>query len=281
MGGKSSPEELGRQAVIGRQDHAERTALLTAGICSVTLRQLPTASVVATASQAGLDGIEWGTDTHLTHDAEARTASLLCRSRGLRVLSLGSYYRLGSFTGFDVVLSRARAAGAPRIRVWAGGKGSSEASRDDWSAVIRDAQRVSDLAEVAGIQIALEYHGGTLTDSTISTLRLLDRIDRQNVGTYWQPPAGMDDRTALASFQELGPFVAGVHCFSWRPATERRPLADRLGLWQSVANAASDLGRPLDFMLEFVADDSHQNVLSDAATLNKILSAASSGGPFG
>ncbi|MGO4860067.1 sugar phosphate isomerase/epimerase family protein [Arthrobacter sp. 2MCAF14] len=155
-----------------------RTALLTAGICSVTLRQLPIQSVVASASQAGLDGIEWGTDTHLKHDAEARTASRLCRSRGLRVLSLGSYYRLGDFTGFDVVLSRAQAAGAPRIRVWAGGKGSAEASRGDWSAVVGDAQRISDLAAAAGIQIALEYHGRTLTDSTLSTLRLLDRIDR-------------------------------------------------------------------------------------------------------
>ncbi|MBB6406790.1 sugar phosphate isomerase/epimerase [Arthrobacter sp. AZCC_0090] len=259
----------------------QRTALLTAGICSVTLRQLPIASVVASARRAGLDGIEWGTDTHLKRDADARAASLLCRSRGLRVLSLGSYYRLGDVTGFDAVLSRARAAGAPRIRVWAGGKGSSEASRDDWSAVVRDAQRISDLAEVAGIQIALEYHGRTLTDSTISTLRLLDRIGRQNVRTYWQPPVGMDDRSALASFLALGPFVAGVHCFSWRPATERRPLADRLGLWQSVASAASELGRQLDFMLEFVADDSHRNVLSDAATLNRILSAASSAAQCG
>ncbi|MGO4860068.1 hypothetical protein [Arthrobacter sp. 2MCAF14] len=90
----------------------------------------------------------------------------------------------------------------------------------------------------------------------------------------------MEDRAALASFLELGPFVAGVHCFSWRPATERRPLDDRLGLWRSVASAASDLGRQLDFMLEFVADDSPRNVLSDAATLSRVLRAASSGAPF-
>jgi hypothetical protein len=63
----------------------------------------------------------------------------------------------------------------------------------------------------------------------------------------------------------------GIHCFSWWPQAERLPLEAREGLWREALGVARSSGRDLDVMLEFVAEDSPENLLSDAATLRRWL----------
>lgn len=138
---------------------------LTPGICSVTLRSASIEEVVSVASEAGLAGIEWGTDAHVTDTASAEKAREASEEAGLTALSLGSYYRAGSFGDFEQELKLAEILGAPRIRIWAGGSGSADADAELRDAVIRDARRVAGLAAERGISIAFEYHANTLTDS--------------------------------------------------------------------------------------------------------------------
>ncbi|MGC7152882.1 sugar phosphate isomerase/epimerase family protein [Paenarthrobacter ureafaciens] len=247
---------------------------LVAGLCSVTLRNQPIRAVVDAAARAGLEGIEWGTDVHLTADADALAVASLTCAFGLRALSLGSYYRLGDFGNFDALLVRAALAGAPRIRVWAGRIGSAETTRAQRALVVDDARRISDRASCSGIDIALEYHPDTLTDTTPSTISLLEDIDRANVRTYWQPPIGVPNQEAVDSFRDLGDMVSGVHCFSWWPETERLGLHDRQTLWEEIAASAIEQNLKLDFMLEFVSEDRIENVFRDARTLTGILRAA-------
>ncbi|UXM91272.1 sugar phosphate isomerase/epimerase family protein [Paenarthrobacter sp. JL.01a] len=245
-------------------------AELTPGICSVTLRSHGIQDVVRIAADAGLAGIEWGTDVHVSDAASAAQAREATEAAGLAVLSLGSYYRSGAFGDFERALELAAALGAPRIRVWAGELGSSEASPDHWESVVKDGQRIADLASDRRIALAFEYHGNTLTDSPATTLELLDRIDHPNVGTYWQPAVGLSDQQALDSLHEVLPHVVGVHCFSWGPAGERFPLQLRARLWQGVAEVLRNHGEDLDIMLEFVQDNLPENVLSDAAFLHAL-----------
>ncbi|MFJ4027962.1 sugar phosphate isomerase/epimerase family protein [Paenarthrobacter sp. NPDC089989] len=245
-------------------------AELTPGICSVTLRAKDIDEVVSIASQAGLAGIEWGTDVHVSDAASAVHAREATEEAGLVILSLGSYYRAGSFGDFTRDLDLASALGAPRIRIWAGELGSAEANEEHWDAVVRDTQRIADLAEGQGIAIAFEYHGNTLTDSPATTLRLLERVGRGNVGTYWQPAVGLSDQQALESLHQVLPHVVGVHCFSWGPEAERHPLRARKLLWQTVSDVLRGNGKDLDIMMEFVADDLPGNVLSDAEFLHAI-----------
>ncbi|MFF2841546.1 sugar phosphate isomerase/epimerase family protein [Paenarthrobacter sp. NPDC057981] len=243
---------------------------LTPGICSVTLRSHGIEDVVRISAEAGLAGIEWGTDVHVSDIGSAAQAKVATESAGLTVLSLGSYYRCGTFGDFDRPLDLAAALGAPRIRVWAGGLGSAEASPDAWESVVKDSQRIADLAAGRGIAVAFEYHGNTLTDSPVTTLQLLNRVNHPNVGTYWQPAVGLSDQQALDSLHEVLPHVVGVHCFSWGPAGERFPLRNRAGLWQTVADVLRGNGKDLDIMLEFVQDDLPENVLSDAVFLHAL-----------
>ncbi|MGJ0385583.1 sugar phosphate isomerase/epimerase family protein [Paenarthrobacter nicotinovorans] len=243
---------------------------LTPGICSVTLRSLGIDEVVRISAKAGLAGIEWGTDVHVSDTGSALYAKAATETAGMTVLSLGSYYRCGAFGDFGSILDLADAAGAPRVRVWAGEIGSAGAGREHWDSVVRDTQRIADLAAKRGVTIAFEYHGNTLTDSPATTLELLKRVDQANVGTYWQPAVGLSDEQALESLHEVLPHVVGVHCFSWGPAAERFPLRNRSLLWRSVADILRGNGKDLDIMLEFVVDDLPDNVLSDAATLHTI-----------
>lgn len=243
---------------------------LTPGICSVTLRQYGIGEVVDAVAEAGLAGIEWGTDVHIRDEASADEAREATAASGLEVLSLGSYYRVGSFADFAALADLAVRVGAPRIRVWAGEQGSADAGADVWDAVVQDARRIAGLAADRALEIAFEYHGGTLTDTPDTTLQLVKQVDRGNVRTYWQPAVGLSDQAALASLHAVLPYVSGVHCFSWWPEQERLPLSGRKQLWQSVADILREEGRPLDMMLEFVSGDLPANVSRDAEFLNHI-----------
>ncbi|MEO3941461.1 TIM barrel protein [Paenarthrobacter nicotinovorans] len=243
---------------------------LTPGICSVTLRSHGIEDVVRISSNAGLAGIEWGTDVHVSDAESAAKAKEATQAAGLAVLSLGSYYRCGVFGDFDRALDLAAGLGAPRIRVWAGELGSAGASEEHWDAVVKDTQRIADLGAARGVAIAFEYHGNTLTDSPATTLELLNRVNHPNVGTYWQPAVGLSDQQALESLHEVLPHVVGVHCFSWGPVAERFPLRHRKLLWQTVTDVLRGNGKDMDIMLEFVEDDLPENVINDASFLHTI-----------
>lgn len=247
-----------------------KRSALTPGICSVTLRQCNIGEVVEAVAEAGLAGIEWGTDVHIRDAASADEAREATAASGLEVLSLGSYYRVGSFGDFAAIADLAVRLGAPRIRVWAGELGSAHAGGDLWNAVVQDSRRIAEVAAERAVEIAFEYHGGTLTDTPDTAVQLLEQVDRGNVRTYWQPAVGLSDQAALASLHRVLPYVSGVHCFSWWPEQERLPLSGRKQLWQSVADILREAGRPVDMMLEFVAEDLPANVSRDADFLNHI-----------
>jgi sugar phosphate isomerase/epimerase len=245
-------------------------AVLTPGICSVTLRNNSIGEVVDIVSSAGLAGIEWGADVHVRDTATALEAGNATREAGLKVLSLGSYYRLGSLGDFGAVSALARTLKAPRIRVWAGETPSTDAGAKAWDDVVADAQRISEVAARDGLEIAFEYHAGTLTDTVETTLELLARVDRPNVGTYWQPAVGLTDQQAIASLLQVLGHVVGVHCFSWWPQRVRLPLTGRKQLWLSVADILREKGAPMDIMLEFVEGDLPENVARDGDFLNEV-----------
>jgi xylose isomerase-like TIM barrel protein len=245
------------------------------GICSVTLRHLSVEDVVAVAAGAGLAAVEWGADVHVPagDDAAADAARSACERLGLAVASYGSYFRAGHDApeAFAAVLATARRLGAGRIRIWAGTIPSRDAGPQQRTAVAAAARRAAEEAGEAGIQVALEYHGGTLTDDPASTLALLEAVD--SLWTYWQPPEGMPDDAALAGLQHLLSHVVALHVFSWWPGRERRPLEARAGLWRRAFALAGSRADDLDALLEFVPDDDAAVVTREARTMDVLLTA--------
>lgn len=238
------------------------------GICSVTLRAQSPAEVVRIAAAAGLQVIEWGGDVHVPpgDDRAAETARQATADAGLQVASYGSYYRAGVDSPDTVgpIVAAAAAIGAPRIRIWAGAVGSAEASAADWTAVVDGARAMRSAAAAAGIDVAFEFHRGTLTDDPAAARKL---VTETGVDTYWQPPVGLSDEEALDGLQTVLDHVRALHVFAWWPTTERLPLADRETLWRKVFDRVPQT----DALLEFVPDDDPALIATEAATLRALI----------
>jgi sugar phosphate isomerase/epimerase len=201
----------------------------------------------------------------------------MTREAGLRVAAYGSYFQLGRSErqglAFARVLDTAMALEAPLIRVWAGAasKDTDEAGR---IAIASEARRIGDLAAAAGIQVAFEYHGGTLMDTDDSALALLQAVNHAAVGTLWQPHNGVAAARNLEGLRQILPWVRNAHVFHWgaTPA-ERLPLAAGATVWQAYLALLRHTGRHHFALLEFVAANAPEAYLRDAATLGEWLAA--------
>ncbi|RME57352.1 MAG: sugar phosphate isomerase/epimerase, partial [Caldilineae bacterium] len=234
--------------------------------------------IVDLVARAGLQGIEWGGDVHAPHGdvAQARRVRQLTVDAGLEVVTYGSYYRVGhSETGpFGAVLESALALGAPTIRVWAGRRGSRDADDAYWAQVVEDAQSIADQARRAGVQIAFEYHGNTLTDTRESARRLLLAVDRPNVGSFWQPPLDASRAENLLGIDAVAPWLRHVHVFSWRRTPggrERLPLAALEEDWRVYLGRVRALPSDRYALLEFVRNDDPEQFLADATCLARLV----------
>jgi 3-dehydroshikimate dehydratase len=262
--------ELACEAIFGE------VFMLRSGMVSITFRKLSPRRIVDLVAQAGLEGIEWGGDIHVPHGdlAVAREVRRMTEDSGIRVPSYGSYYRvgLGEPAPFEDVLATASELGAPVIRVWAGAKGSAETAPAERGRVEQDSLRVASLAAKAGVAIAYEYHGNTLTDTLESAQSLLKASASAGVKTYWQPRGSATREDNLRELRAVLPHLSHVHCFAWRGST-RLPLAEGSADWKEYLAMASLAGGERAVHIEFVKDDSPEAFLEDARTLKNWLAA--------
>jgi sugar phosphate isomerase/epimerase len=236
------------------------------GLVSVTFRQLSPEKIIGLTKQAGLDGIEWGSDIHCP-PGERGTAGEIARlmaANGLLTISYGSYYRTGSFAPFEDILSSAEILGAGNIRVWAGEIPSASADEEDWRRSAEDTRRIAGMAAERGIDISFEYHCDTLTDSIQATERLLASVGRDNVFSYWQPPAGISREAGLHSLDRLIELkkLKNMHISFMNDTPTETEWTDM------ICKASSQAGAVL---LEFVKDNDPGNMLRDAALLKKMI----------
>jgi len=277
-----------------------RLTPLVPGLVSITFRKLGFAEIIRLVRQAGLRAIEWGGDVHVPHGglARAREVSRQTCDAGLSVAAYGSYYRAAhseelpfeSRLDFARVLETAVALGAPVIRVWAGVEGSAGASADTRGRVADDLLRIAELAAQAGVCVATEFHGGTLTDTNESARALLfEEAAHPNLYSYWQPPVGVSDEDCLAGLALLGPKLSHLHVFNWvlgaTGQVEAYPLEEGEGpaRWRQFFAAAASISvksqsavadtvaSPIAAMLEFVPGGSPESFLREARTLTTLL----------
>lgn len=249
--------------------------MIATGLVSVTFRGLAPDQIVTLVSRAGLEAIEWGGDVHVPHGdvKTAQTVRRMTLDAGLQLPSYGSYYRVGERAAvpFEAVLETAVALGAPVIRVWAGTRGSGEADAGTWARVIDDSLRIAALAASAGLRIAYEYHGNTLTDTDAAAQRLLEAVDHPAVGTYWQLREGVSLGEQLAGLRAVLPRLDHLHVQASQEGA-RAPLATMVETWQHILGLVRDTGRAHCAMIEFVRGDSPEQFLEDAAVLRQMVS---------
>ena len=255
--------------------------MLQSGLVSISFRKLSVREIVDLVARSGLQGIEWGGDVHVPHGdlARAREAAAMTRDAGLTVSSYGSYYRAGEPPAddnpdFQAVLESARALGAPAIRVWSGRRASAAATAAYREQVAVDLCRIGDLAAAAGLTVACEHHGGTLTDTPASARSLYTRLEGHPVGAYWQPSLDLTCEENLAALQSLLPCLVNLHVFHWvvsAKGRERCALAAGRADWERYLRLVRPAARPHWALLEFVKDDRPEQFLEDAAALRQWL----------
>ena len=245
------------------------------GLVSVTFRKLDPVEIIKLVKTAGLTAIEWGSDVHVPQDDPERAAAIgtLTREAGIRVASYGSYYRPGVHTPeeFEPYLKAALALGAPVIRVWAGNKGSADASPADRESVISCTQAICDMAVAHNVTICYEYHNGTLTDQIDSAMDAIAAINRPNMKLYWQYNPSLSREENGNALRRVLPYLQTVHAFAMDASLTRHPLAEAAADWQTYKAilAESPADRPV--LLEFVEGDDPEAFLRDAKTLAELF----------
>lgn len=254
--------------------------MLIPGLVSISFRKLSVAEIIDLCQTNGLTAIEWGGDVHVPHGdvAAATHTGEATRSAGLVVAAYGSYYRCDAEANqpdFDDVLASARALRAPVIRVWAGTTGSAQTADDKRSTITADLRRIGQAAADAGIEIGIEYHANTLTDDPDSALALIQAVAHPNVKLYWQSSNGKSAEYSLGVLEKLLPNVSHLHAFHWEfkgDTFERLPLSEGRQDWQKYLSVVATSPRPdRAIMLEFVRDDSTEQLRVDAQTLKEFI----------
>lgn len=248
--------------------------MLKAGLVSISFRKLSPVEIVDLVKEAGLSGIEWGGDVHVPHGnlKAAQEVARITQEAGLVTAAYGSYYRLGERDlCFSAVLDTAKTLGAPTIRVWGGVRPSSRVDSSYYQTLVADARQIAKLAEKENITIALEFHGGTITDTNESTVRFLTDVGVSNFKTYWQPAVDTQEGYRLSGLQQVRPYLSNIHAFHWEPHTLRRALAEGETEWSKYINVVKSLTGERWILLEFVRDDAPEAFLEDAKTLKRWL----------
>lgn len=246
------------------------------GMCSVTFRKLSVEKVIQLATESKLLGIEWGGDIHVPPNdlRNAKYVSDLSDKAGLEVASYGSYYRVGDYEAnehrFFDVLKTAKTLKAPSIRVWAGGKGSAEASSLYRDKVVEETYEIASLAAKENIRIHLEFHGNTLTDTSESAKLLMEEVNHPNVSIYWQPAVNVPVNERVSSIKEISPWLSHVHVFYWE-GTTRLPFRNGVNDWEKYLSALHEPNTERYLYLEFVKDNCPTQFIEDARVLRKLV----------
>ena len=248
--------------------------MLGTGLVSVSFRKLGPEKIIALTAKCGLEGIEWGGDIHVPHGeiALAREIGRKTREAGLAVACYGSYYRLTDEEDglAEKVVETAQELGAPLIRVWAGTLPSADAEDRYRERIAENFRSIAQMAGKAGMEVACEYHGGTLTDNAASALELMKSVNLPNAGTLWQPPVDMSAEDCVQSIRTVKDSIRNIHVFSW-DGTDRLPLAAGEKKWRMCLNEIAHLPGDRRLMMEFVRGDSPEQLAQDAACLQRWL----------
>lgn len=250
------------------------------GLVSITFRSLPPEAVITLARENHLHAIEWGGDEHVPHGnlEKARLVKNQTLDSGLQIASYGSYFRAGESPAQGLfaedVVATAKALGAPAIRIWAGKQREDTATPEYREIVVADIREIADRAADENLEVHLEYHDWTLTNTADSTLQLIEEVDRNNLYTLWQPTNGKDFQYCQETLNAVCPHLAHLHVFHWGQGwKDRFSLAEGAERWIPYLNLVKNAPprEPRFALLEFVVNDEPLHLAEDSVTLRSWL----------
>lgn len=246
------------------------------GLVSISFRNLTYKEIITMVAKTNVKAIEWGGDLHVPHGDKviAKKVKSLCRKNDIDTPSYGSYYKVGEYKNpkeeFQKVIDSAIILEVNTIRIWAGIKGSEEASDEYNHKIVNEVKMLAKMLDETNISISFEFHGNTLTDTYEGTKTLLTNINCENVYTYWQPPVGTNKENNIEDMNLIIDKLTYIHAFQW-DNREKLELSKGKDVWIDYLSYIKKYYKSTYVLLEFVKDNCKDQFLKDAITLEKIL----------
>lgn len=243
------------------------------GMTSLTFRNEDIETVFDYAHKAGIEGIEWGvSDKHIAAGdvKRAQKVKKLSEKYKIDIFSLGSYCHMTDFDECVKTLETAHMLTAPIIRLWAGEKASADCDEEYYNIIVENTKKMAELAEKLSIKLCFEYHPNTLTDDPDEAVKLVKKIDKKNVGLYWQPQGYLSFEENLQAYKKVKPYVLkNIHLNNYSQESGYQHLS---GIYDSLKDYFEyDKNSDYNFLVEFVKDASVESLIADVNTVRKIF----------
>jgi hypothetical protein len=205
--------------------------MIRLGVCSGACITRDISGVIAAASAARLDAVEWAADAHIgVGDLEAAESAMMSTLRaGLTTVSYATLYRTGSeddgFRRFDALLAIASRLQAPMMRVFAC------AGRRDGRAEA-GLLRLGDRAAKKGIMLCISMARGTSLGGYGQIAALAEAARHDFIRLAWEDLPGSKPAEATAALLSAGSFAGLVLARCAGRDGRPRAVAEDEGAWK-------------------------------------------------
>ena len=241
------------------------------GLVSISFRQLSPDEIIRYSVEAGLHGIEWGSDVHAPCEEIAKLKNIANtqKAAGLVCSSYGTYFRLGVDAPETILkyIEAAKLLGTDILRLWCGNKGYAEYTESEKEALFEDCRKVAEYAATAGVTLGMECHNNTITDCKEGAIELLGAVPSPSFGMYWQPNQLHSVAENEAYARAIADRTSQIHTFHWKKH-EKFPLEEGREEWKHYLSAFPSSHHWL--LLEFMPDGNPASLRREAESLLRL-----------
>lgn len=252
--------------------------MLRIGLTSVTFRQSSASEVIRYCRDCGISAIEWGSDVHVPVGdvLNAEQIKKECKTAGISISSYGTYYRCGTYEDgakeFAKYIEIARILEAPTLRVWIGNRNFEDGDEEYIESIVSELQMLCDLAGKENMEIAGEFHGGTLCNTGKSALEMVERVNRDNFGMYFQYDWNVSLEHNCENLKSFLPILKNVHVFHY-DNNGRHSLGEGDGeyIWRKFIEILEHNDVNTALLFEFLPDQTVKCLEQEVEILKKMI----------
>lgn len=179
------------------------------------------ADAIKKIGDIGYDGLEFW-DQYLIQ-TDINELSLLLKEKGLKTAQVCPYFNV---TGTDQELRNtlkiteeyiqiAKTLDSKFIRVFTGNVSSKDATASQYSQAVDGLQTMCKMGEKEALVFVLETHEGSLMDTSMATIKLLNDVNMSNLKVNLQIPLGYGKEDIFETATLLADHVVHVHAHNW------------------------------------------------------------------
>lgn len=191
--------------------------------CTIAFRHRPMLleDILFIISELGYDGVEIWSKHLEKYEASLDKIKNILKWQNLEVNMISPYFDFTrsykkwyeSIENAKKYICIAKELGCPLIRCFTGKVPSEFATEKQWNGCVEGIKYISRVAKKEGITIAIETHPSTLADTISSTLKLIEKINEENVkiNLDFYNLYEVDNTDPLTAIEKLYPYVVNIH----------------------------------------------------------------------